>query len=440
MMKKIYPILFMLLLTACAPPATPASAPTSPPLSTRAADIEGLAASLDEYWPTNRELAYTNQNASGNRYVPGQIDMPNARVVDIALDGQPTWVLGMALAEGRSLWLAVLADGRVQAFDLDGDNVTAIAGFPKILDEGQLPALLNAAGEWQLLNSLFGGQLANNHPIIYDAQLAAIDREGQLLLEDAILDVDALPDGRLLSNGRGSLLMLTAPSDIYPHGIMGDALEAQALTLVEAASGTASEIVRLDGGDVFETLAPIWLDWDRDGQQDIIVTLSNINDGARIVVYDQAGQRVASSAPIGQGYRWRHPIAVAPFGPNGEMELVDVLTPHIGGVVEFFQWDADQLRIVAQLDGYTSHVINSRNLDMALAADVNADGRAEVLLPDQSLRSLAAIQRTEAGAALLWEIELGARLSSNLASARFADETIAIGAGLESGILRLWLP
>ena len=75
---------------------------------------------------------------------------------------------------------------------------------------------------------------------------------------------------------------------------------------------------------------------------------------------------------IGRGNRWRHQIAVAPFGPNGERELVDVLTPHIGGVVEFYRMVGDRIEIVATVPGFTSHVIGSRNLDLALAAD--ADG------------------------------------------------------------------
>ena len=43
-------------------------------------------------------------------------------------------------------------------------------------------------------------------------------------------------------------------------------------------------------------------------------------------------------------------------------------------MVEFFQLENNELRIVAQVPGYTSHIIGSRNLDMALAGDFDGDG------------------------------------------------------------------
>ena len=59
--------------------------------------------------------------------------------------------------------------------------------------------------------------------------------------------------------------------------------------------------------------------------------------------FDDDGHLVAEGPTIGQGYRGRHQIAVAPFGPNGELELVDVLTPHLGGIVEFYQLEEKKL-------------------------------------------------------------------------------------------------
>lgn len=173
-----------------------------------------------------------------------------------------------------------------------------------------------------------------------------------------------------------------------------------------------------------------------DGEREIIVTVSNAQQGAQILVFSEDGQQIAIGPAIGQGYRWRHQIAVAPFGPNGEIELVDVLTPHLGGVVEFYRWEGDQLTIVAQVSGYTSHVIGTRNLDMAAAGDFDGDGNIELLLSNQARTELGAIRRTVDGAEVIWSLPLDGQMTTNLGAVTLDDGTIIVGIGLENGILR----
>jgi hypothetical protein len=120
--------------------------------------------------------------------------------------------------------------------------------------------------------------------------------------------------------------------------------------------------------------------------------------------------------------------------------LVDVLTPHIGGVVEFYRLEENELRIVAQVPGYTSHVIGSRNLDMALAGDFDGDGQVELLVPNQARTELAGIRRTEEGAVVAWTLDLEGRLNSNLAAVTLKSGEMVVGAGREDGVLRIWHP
>jgi hypothetical protein len=119
---------------------------------------------------------------------------------------------------------------------------------------------------------------------------------------------------------------------------------------------------------------------------------------------------------------------------------VDVLTPHIGGVVEFYQLSGSELQVLAQFPGYTSHVIGSRNLDMALAGDFDGDQKVEVLLPDQSRTELGAVRRTANGAELVWTLPVGDMVSTNLAAVSFPDGRMAIGVGRNDGVLRVWVP
>jgi hypothetical protein len=234
-------------------------------------------------------------------------------------------------------------------------------------------------------------------------------------------------------------LLLEAPTDRYPHAIMGDAIEASAIALIDASPSLvrASEVL-IPPPRVVEGRLPIWADLDGDGTEEIIVTLSDSEGGARIVAYSPTGEQLAAGAPIGKGFRWRHQIAVAPFGPDGELELAEILTPHIGGVVQFYQRRGARLEIVARLPGYSSHQLGSSNLDMAAAGDFDGDGRVELLVPEPSYERLAAIRRTGDGAQVVWALDLGGALSTNIATATSGNGQIAVGVGTDDGVLRIW--
>jgi hypothetical protein len=155
-------------------------------------------------------------------------------------------------------------------------------------------------------------------------------------------------------------------------------------------------------------------------------------------VFDESGAQVAAGPTAGQGFRWRHQIAAAPFGPSGEVELADVLTPHIGGTVEYFRLDGAALTLAAGVPGYTSHVVQTRNLDLSLAGDFDGDGALELLVLNPSRTELVAITRTARGASAEWTLPLGGELATNLAAVETADGGIALAAGLADRVLRLW--
>ena len=400
---------------------------------------------------------YTHQQPDGNRLVLGQGALPEAMVLDIPLSGRPVWVVGAPIGDqttdgantngSASVWAVVMDDGRVQAFIVRGDQVEEIAIEPGNI--GELPPLLQVTGDRPAL-------LMPPLPFYGPAPPAVLDQEGSQAVVSpegvvTILDPQGtalvsaasqpLPDARLLVDEAGRLLFLSQPTTRYNHGIAGDDVEAAAVTLFDPGQGQGAEVViPVPDPAVIEGIMPLWADLDGDGQREIIVTQSDAQNGAQIVVYDESGERVAQGPAIGLGRRWRHQLAVAPFGPNGEVELVDVLTPHIGGVVEFYQLLGDELQIVAKVPGYTSHVIGSRNMDMALAGDMDGDGNVELLLPNQGRTVLGAIRRTADGAEVVWTGPLGGSLSSNLAAVQLAGDRMVIGAGREDGTLRLWLP
>ena len=98
------------------------------------------------------------------------------------------------------------------------------------------------------------------------------------------------------------------------------------------------------------------------------------------------------------------------------------------------------VRTVAQVPSYTSHVIRTRNLDMAVAGDFDGDGHIELLLPNQARTELGAIRRSGDGAEVAWTLPVDGLVSTNLAGVTLADGNLAVGVGRDDGTLRLWLP
>ncbi len=378
--------------------------------------------------------------------------MQRARPVDIPLDiplaGLPQWLVAAPFG-GGVLWVVVLDDGQAQAFQVVGDEVAEHPISPQRLPPGLPPVLKVQNGRAELLVSPYPAASALAPPAIFSASgdIAHLEDGGDLVVSrggvKSRLALDALPDARLLTDDANRLLVLTGPTTVYPHGVLGDDIEASGFALVMAAPELTPKLtveieVKLTG-EVIEGLSAIWTDLNGDGTREIVVTGSNVDRGARLLVFDEAGNQIAAGPAVGSGFRWRHQIAAAPFGPGGDIEIVDVLTPHIGGVVEFFRLDGDELKVVAKVRGFRSHRIGSRNLDMALAGDFDGDGSVELAVPTQDLSQLGFIRRTVDGAEVAWTLPIGGVAATNIAAATAEDGRLALGLARKDGVLRVWI-
>jgi hypothetical protein len=272
---------------------------------------------------------------------------------------------------------------------------------------------------------------------------ATIATSGELVLSNGNLEtrlpVDALPDSRIQVDERGQLLILSSPSDRYAHGVLGDSLEATAITLIETKpSPRVLSIIPISPPDVIEGISALWTDINADGEREIIVTLSNDREGARLAVFREDGSLLAQGASVGTAFRWRHQLLVAPFGEANDRLLAVVRTPHIGGVLEFYRLNGSRLEIVAERPGISTHSIGSRNLHMAQAGDFDEDGYVELLAPDQSHTRLGIVSLDDPN--ITW-IPLNAELITNLATVhQLATGEIAIAGGLSNNTLRIWIP
>lgn len=445
-------LLFTGLLAACqAPPAAdavpretgspPAGATTAPEAGLPTVTVPARQLSV---------LGYTHIRPDGNRVAAGRGALPDAPALDIQLAGTPKWVTAVPLNNG-TLWGVVLDTDFTQAFFVEGDTVTPVAIEPRVLVDTAPLLLVNDLGEnhFALPPIVDPG---GSHPVRLNSQnfQAYTNAAGELFAVDNRMrplgdfsELRALSDGRLMVDENGRFLVLTDPTERYDHGVLGDALEAGGMALITPdPAGTAPGIthITIPEPQVIEGLAPIWTDWDGDEQREIIVTLADATQGAQLALFSEAGELTASGPAIGQGYRWRHPIAVAPFGPDDELELAVVATPHLGGIVEFYRWEGNALNIVATLPGFTSHVLGSRNLDMGAAGDFDGDGRIELLLPTQERTQLGGLYRTPDGVDVAWTVPLDGQLTTNIGAVTRPNGDLLVGAGTDSEVLRIWAP
>ena len=204
---------------------------------------------------------------------------------------------------------------------------------------------------------------------------------------------ELLPDSRpAYGVGLVRQAWLGQPVRRYTHGILGDRIEAG--TLYARLSNGRVIGHRLDNRSVFEDLTVRLADLNGNGQQELVVVQSSLESGSALAVLGlRAGrlQGIARSPWIGTRNRWLNPAGIADYDGDGVPEIALVLTPHIGGTLQFWQLVGGKLVLKGEQYGYSNHRIGSRILDLSATIDWNGDGIADLLLPDTTRRSLVVV-------------------------------------------------
>ncbi|NJK44065.1 MAG: hypothetical protein HC933_07050 [Pleurocapsa sp. SU_196_0] len=241
--------------------------------------------------------------------------------------------------------------------------------------------------------------------------------------------MNALTDARLAladleGDGDGEVVALVAPTkDRYAHGVLGDAVEATAVVVLERHSLAVRWRLDLPSPFVFEDLSlrPVRFG----GQDRLAVVRSSAKGGAALALVGLSANRleVTAAEDFGQPNRWLNPLV-------GFGTLYAVHTPHIGGVLNQYSLVGNKLSRAARLEGVSSHRIGSRHLESALVVAVN-----RLVVPRQDHRGLVAITCTQGRCVVTSEVAFGAAYSSNM---------IRFGAGLamaaEDRKLYFWTP
>lgn len=414
-----------------------------------------LAIAQDETTDKDTDLLdryfYTFHNPAGNHFVRGSGSFPDVDVYDIQLQGTPVWAVAYAME--TAIWHIVMDNGDLEVIEVQPNGTVQSLGFQAGWFDGAQPPLVGVSmieGTYIMRSDETVAQFT--HPIpVNDFEVLYINRSGEIVLgrEDGIvtsLPLNAQPDARLVMNKVGQIALYANSTDQrYVHGIMGDNFEGSTLIVLDVKDSEIRVLARVDlpGEDVYEGIAPMWADLDGDGTEDLVTTVSNGTFGAKLRAYMWDGSKIKQEIDgpaIGQGNRWRHQLTAGAFGPNGEIEIADVLTPHIGGTLEFYRLENSSLNIVEKFPSVTTHVIGSRNLDQTASGDFNGDGRPEVLVMNMGRNQIISVQHNADGAEEQWRVDAGDVITTNFAPVELLEGRIGFAVGTRDGRLRIWMP
>ncbi|MCZ6629235.1 MAG: VCBS repeat-containing protein [SAR324 cluster bacterium] len=245
--------------------------------------------------------------------------------------------------------------------------------------------------------------------------------------------------GSSVSKGRLSLkkAWLSGPTRRYPHGILGDQVEATRLEVL-TVTGLALKFT-LDGNSVFEDLWPRVVDIQGDGQDEVLVLRSRLNEGSSAALFGVVGTRLmllAESEPIGKANRWLNPIGVADFDGDRRREIAVVITPHIGGTLTLFERRGSRLVKNHSKFGFSNHAIGSRELGMSTIIDLNGDGIPDLVVPDASRKSLRIVTFAGGRFRELRKHDYGRKIVTAIVTANFSYQVFPdVVFGLEDGTL-----
>ncbi|SDF67899.1 hypothetical protein [Halorientalis regularis] len=396
--------------------------------------FEGTPTPTSASLSPDRQFGYTHVQPSGNRVLDGAGSVWETDPVTVDTVVRPRWIVALP-GEAGSLWTVVGDGGDATTYRVADGEATELQSH-RALAAGSPPLSYSVDGGPSLVRG--GVTATRTHPVPTDKGVLSIADDGDLVLrresETRRFSVDALRDGRIVHVTGSTYALLGDVTTRYGHAALGNRREGGSLVLFDASGPEVTVRTSVGPPDVIEGLAPIAADLDGDGQRELLVTVANGDDGARIAVYGQDGRRRATGPIYGPG--WRHQLAVAPFG-GGRLELAVTRKPHVDHVVEFYRLEDDSLSVVADYPNVQTHTYGSYNTDQALAGDFDDDGTVELLVPIVGQDVLLGLERTDTGAVTDWTQSLDAPLTANLAGVTLADGRIAVGTGTDRG-LSVW--
>lgn len=150
----------------------------------------------------------------------------------------------------------------------------------------------------------------------------------------------------------------SAPTDRYPHGVLGDDIEYAQLDVTLSDGRVLSAYY--EATLVFEDTAPRLWDITGDGAPEVVTVESHEAQGGRLVIWgleDGQLRQIARTPFIGTRFRWLAPVGAADLDGDGHIEIAYVDRPHLAKTLRVWRYTPDGFFEVATLPGVTNHRI-----------------------------------------------------------------------------------
>jgi len=399
--------------------------------------------------------AFPPGDASANRLALGKGTFPRRQAVSIATDVPLRWIVAFppqglaAIDSDGTLWLYEIVRTALTAIARHGGVASPDAPLAVVRVDHERSGLALVAPDGRLLVYSEGqlraydvgnrlSRLAGVVPVLFPGRqshdVLAVAQDGAVVLIGGVagggprvvsrVDVRALLDARIAvsdldGDGNPEAVVLSDPVSRGGQSVLGDDLEASSVTVI----GLRSHAVEWRGRfmppppAVFETLVPVLAPLSLTPRMiGVLLTKSTPSHGALVVALTWSDGRLTQIAEesSGQPQRWIHVIGSADVSGSGVPDIIAVAGPHGRGVVSAYRRSGATLIRAASASGYSSHVVGSRNLDQAVIADLDGDGRPEVVLPRLSRDGLVGLQLEGARFLERWSLELRSPVQSNL--------------------------
>lgn len=183
--------------------------------------------------------------------------------------------------------------------------------------------------------------------------------------EDGCKYPAAPPDGEIARSSQNPVIAARyfGATMAYPHGVLGDEIEAEGLLVHYKKDEKIVCDVTFAGPDrVFEDLTPRLADLDGDGVNEVIAVASHAQQGARLEIYGYPGlgkdfQLLAATPYIGTRFRWLAPVAAFDLDGDGYVEIAYVDRPHLAKTLRVWRYRDGALQPVGKMAGVSNHKI-----------------------------------------------------------------------------------